>query len=132
MKVGFTCGAFDLLHVGHLHLLKEAKNQCDRLIVGIHVNPQAERENKNKPVQTVMERMIQLLSCKYVDNVVVYETEQDLLNYLLMTTIDVRFLGSDYEGYPEKIMGKDLVPTVFIPRNHTYSSTELRERIKNS
>lgn len=133
MTRGFVCGAFDLLHVGHLHLLRECKKHCDQLTVGLHIDPSKERSSKNKPIQTAMERMVQLRACKYVDSIMVYETEADLLNFLLTDNVDVRFLGSDYEGQlKDNITGADLVPITFIPRKHSYSSSELRQRIKES
>jgi len=129
MKKGFTTGAWDLLHPGHLHLLCKCKSQCDHLIVGLHVDPSIERK-KNKPIQTVYERFIQLKACKYVDEIVPYETEQDLLNIFNTWKIDVRFLGSDYEKRKEDITGFNLVPIEYIPRSHSYSTSELRKRIK--
>ena len=125
---GFIAGAFDLLHPGHLYTLAECKKHCNILVVGIHVDPSLERKDKNKPVQTVFERYIQLASCRYVDEFVPYETEQDLLNILNTLKIDVRFLGSEYE-HSDKITGKDIVPIKYIPRNHSHSSSELRKRL---
>lgn len=130
MKIGFVASSFDLLHPGHLYLLAKAKKRCDHLIVGLHVDPSVERKNKNKPLQTVYERYVQLKACKYVGRIIPYETEIDLLNILSTRKIDVRFLGSDYEDKKEMITGFELVPIEFIPREHTYSSSELRERIK--
>lgn len=128
---GFTASAFDLFHSGHVLFLEECKNNCDRLIVGLHVNPAIQREGKNRPVQTVFERYIQLAGCWYVDEIIVYETEQDLLHILQTRSIDVRFLGSDYKDRTD-ITGLDLVPITYIDRKHNWSSTELRERIKNA
>ena len=135
MRVGFTCGAFDLLHPGHLALFKQATEQCDYLIIGLQTNPQLDRTYKNVPIQTMYERFTQLMSCKYVDLVIPYDTEKDLENILAIENIQVRFLGHEYYGQP--ITGKQICETrnielVFLERNHTYSSTELRERLKNA
>lgn len=129
MTVGFIASAFDLLHPGHLHLFEECKKRCDFLIVALHIDPSIERKEKTKPIQTVYERFIQLRYTKYVDQIIPYETEQDLLNILHTWKIDVRFLGSDYQQRKD-ITGFDIVPIEYISRKHTYSSSELRERIK--
>ena len=129
MKIGFTCSAFDLLHPGHLFMLEEARMQCDYLIVGLHTNPQIDRPQKNKPVQSTFERYIQLRACKYVDEVIPYDTENDLLNLLKSIKIDVRILGKEYEG--RDFTGKQLdIPLYFNKREHNYSSTELRNRLQ--
>lgn len=135
MKVGFTCGAFDLLHPGHLALFKQATDQCDYLIVGLQTNPQLDRSFKNVPVQSMYERYTQLISCKYVDHVIPYDTEKDLENILAIENIQVRFLGQEYYGQPitgQKICEEREIELVFLERNHSYSSTELRERLKNA
>ena len=128
---GFICGAWDLLHAGHVLALKECKNHCDYLIVGLHIDPSIERKEKNKPIQSVFERMVQLQGCKYVDKIIMYETENELEKILCSLNIDKRFLGSDYIS-GKNITAKDAIEIVFINRNHNYSSTELRERIKNA
>ena len=98
MKVGFTCSTFDLFHAGHIIMLKEAKTQCDYLIVGLQTDPTIDRPTeKNKPVQSIFERYVQLQACKYVDEIVVYATEKDLLDILLSYPINVRILGEEYE-----------------------------------
>lgn len=137
MKRGFTAGAFDLLHPGQIKLLYEAKINCDELIVGLHVDPSLENTEKNIPVQTVYERFVQLAACKYVDAIIPYQTERDLVNILVNEEIDIRFLGTDYEFDPKdvdsirkKIIGKNLVPIKYLSRKHDYSSSELRERLK--
>ena len=132
MKIGFVAGAFDLLHPGHIQLLRDCKDMCEYLVVGLHVDPSTERKEKNKPVQTVYERFEQLKACKYVDQVVPYETENDLLNMLNNGVINVRFLGGDYNSRGKEITGEKIVPIEIIPRGHSYSSYELRERIKKS
>jgi glycerol-3-phosphate cytidylyltransferase len=135
MITGFTCGAFDLLHPGHLALFKQATEQCDRLIVGLHTNPKSDRPYKNAPIQTVYERYTQLIACQDVDCVIPYDTEKDLENLLATETIDIRFLGEEYVG--QKITAQQIceernIKIVFLNRKHSYSSTELRERIKNA
>ena len=135
MKVGFTCGAFDLLHAGHIVMLREAKQHCDTLIVGLQTNPQIDRPTKNKPVQTVYERYTQLVGCAYVDLVIPYETEQDLCNLLAIEPINVRFVGEEYTGLiltGQQICETRNIDIVYLPRRHYYSSTELRERIDGS
>lgn len=129
MKIGFTCSAFDLLHPGHLAMLEEAKSQCDHLIVGLHINPQIERPTKNKPVETVLERVIRLRSCKFVDEIIPYETEEDLVNILKILKPNIRILGEEYKD--KDFTGKGLVPEYFNSRTHNYSSTALRKRLCN-
>ena len=92
IKVGFTCGAFDLLHAGHVVMLKEAKQNCDHLIVGLQTDPSIDRDEKNKPIQSIYERYIQLQAIKYVDEILPYDTEQSLMDLLESTNIDVRFV----------------------------------------
>lgn len=131
--VGFTCSAFDLFHAGHVAMLAECKQHCDYLIVGLHVDPSKERQTKNKPVQSVYERYVQLNGCKYVDKIIPYETEQDLINLLAIEDIHVRFVGQEYVG--TKLTGEDIcerkqIRIHFNNRMHNYSSSELRSRIK--
>ncbi len=133
MKVGFVAGAFDLLHAGHVHLLKQCKKQCDYLIVGLHVDPSVERESKNKPIESLLERQIKLSGCKYVDNFVVYEREEDLSLIFKYFKIDVRFLGTDYkviELDKKPITDENAVPIEYIESIDIHSST-LRERAKS-
>lgn len=132
MIVGFTCGAFDLLHTGHLVMLKECKNHCDRLIVGLHSDPSIDRPKKNKPIQSIFERYGQLQSCKYVDQIVPYDTEHDLQNMMGVLDIQKRFVGSDHIKdviTGASIMAARNIKLVFTKRYHDYSTTELRERI---
>ncbi len=82
MRKGFTCGAFDLLHAGHIVMLKEAKENCDYLIVGLQTDPSIDRQEKNQPVQSVYERYMQLQAVKYVDEIIPYDTEQSLIDLL--------------------------------------------------
>lgn len=128
MIKGFTCSAFDLLHAGHIAMLQEAKEQCDYLIVGLHTNPQIDRPNKNKPVETTLERYIRLKGCKFVDEIIPYDTEQDLLNLLNILQPDVRILGEEYQD--KDFTGKDLpIKLYYNKRRHSYSSSELRKRL---
>ncbi len=133
MKIGFTCSTFDLFHAGHIIMLKEAKAQCDYLIVGLQTDPTIDRPNeKNKPVQSIFERYVQLQACKYVDEIIVYATEKDLIDILLSYPIDVRILGEEYEnrdftGRMECI--RKGIEFHFNKREHTFSTTELRQRV---
>ena len=129
MKVGFTCSCFDLLHAGHILMLKDAKEQCDKLIVGLQTDPSIDRPlTKNKPIQSLRERKIQLEAVRYVDDIFVYETESDLVDLLKLVKPDVRILGSDYKD--ESFTGDDLnIPIYYHERDHDYSSSDLRKKI---
>lgn len=134
LKVGFTASAFDLLHAGHILMLQEAKSVCDYLIVGLQTNPNLDRPNKRKPMQSIIERQIQLKAVFYVDEVIVYETEKDLLDLLKALPIDIRIVGEDYKG--KDFTGKDYclsnnIEIYYNKRSHDFSSTELIDRIKN-
>ena len=139
-KIGFTCSTFDLFHAGHVSMLKEAKNYCDHLMVGLQTDPTIDRPKKNKPVQSIVERYIQLSACKYVDEIVPYTTEKDLLDFLLTheDIIDVRFIGEEYKelDYTGKSLCKLLwndgakMEVHYNTRKHLFSSSELRERVK--
>jgi glycerol-3-phosphate cytidylyltransferase len=134
MIKGFTCGAFDLLHAGHVDMLRECKNECDYLIVGLHSDPSIDRpKKKNKPVQSMYERYVQLRGCQYVDEIIPYDTEHDLINILAMEPIDIRFVGMEYKD--TILTGLDIcekrdIETIFNTRLHTFSSSELRSRLK--
>lgn len=129
--VGFTAGAMDLLHAGHLIMLKEIKAQCDELIVALQTDPSLDRPEKHKPIETVEERMIRLKACKYVDRIVTYDRESDLVNLLKELQPDIRFLGADWKG--KHFTGDDLpIKVIFNSRNHNYSSSNLIQRIKQS
>ena len=133
MKIGFTCSTFDLFHAGHIIMLKEAKDQCDYLIVGLQTDPTIDRpKEKNKPVQSVFERFVQLQACKYVDEVVVYATEKDLIDILLSYPINVRILGEEYENRDftgrKECMNRGIL-FYFNKREHSFSTTELRQRV---
>jgi glycerol-3-phosphate cytidylyltransferase len=129
MKTGFTCSCFDLFHAGHIMMLKEAKAKCDYLIVGLQTDPTIDRPEKNKPIQSVVERFIQLESCKYVDEVVVYATEKDLIDILYTYPINIRFVGEEYKD--KDFTGKDLehIEMYYNSRKHSFSTTELRQRV---
>jgi len=130
MIKGFTCGAMDLLHAGHVLMLKECRSKCDYLIVGLHTDPTIDRKDKHKPVETVEERKIRLEGCRYVDEVILYDTEKDLYNILEKLKPSVRFLGVDWEG--KNFTGDDLpIEVIFNSRGHNYSSSNLIDRIKN-
>ena len=128
MKTGFTCSTFDLFHAGHIIMLEEAKKQCDYLIVGLQTDPTVDRPYKNKPVQSVFERYIQLKACRLVDEIVVYATEKELRDILLSYPIDVRILGEEYIN--KEFTGEDLnIECYFNKRKHSFSTTELRQRV---
>ena len=132
-KIGVTFSTFDLLHAGHIAMLAEAKNHCDYLICGLQTDPTIDRpDSKNKPIQSIVERQIQLAACRYVDEVVVYQTEQDLIDLLLILPVDVRILGVEYESqeYTGKYEGhmRGIKP-IFNGRDHSFSSSSLRKRV---
>ena len=128
--IGFTCSCFDLLHAGHILMLKDAKEQCSKLIVGLQVDPTIDRLEKNKPIQSQKERYIQLEAVKYIDDIFVYDTEASLLDLIKLVKPDVRILGSDYKG--KSFTGDDLnIPIYYHKRNHNYSSSNLRKEIIN-
>jgi glycerol-3-phosphate cytidylyltransferase len=128
--IGFTCGAFDLLHAGHIVMLEEAKSNCDYLIVGLQTDPSIDREEKNKPIQSVYERYVQLNAVRYVDKIIPYDTEQSLLDLLQSQNIDIRFVGEEYRD--SKLTGRDLVELYYTNRRHSFSSTNLRKIIKST
>ena len=129
MKKGITFGAFDLFHAGHVLMLEEAKAVCDYLIVCIQSDSSLDREEKNKPVQSVIEREIQVSGCRFVDEVIIYDTEADLLNIIGQVDWDVRIIGEEYKD--KDFTGRDqtLERCHFNKRPHTFSSSELRERV---
>lgn len=127
-KIGWVCSTFDLLHPGHILLLEDCKNVCDFLIVGLQEDPTTDRPEKNKPIQSLKERMIQLKAVKYVDKIITYKTEKDLKKLLKKIKPNIRILGSDYKG--KHYTGDDLnIEVYYHNRKHKYSSTELRNRI---
>ena len=134
MKIGFTCSTFDLLHAGHIQMLREAKEQCDYLIVGLQFDPSMDRPEKNKQIQTVVERYTQLNAVKYVDEIIPYQTESDLEDILSMYDINVRVLGEEYKE--KDFTGKDIckkrgIQLYFNKREHRFSSSDLRKRVSD-
>ena len=131
MKKGITFGAFDLFHAGHILMLKEAKTVCDHLIVAIQTDPSLDRKTKNSPVQSMEEREIQVSACRYVDEVLIYDRESDLIEMLDTLDWDVRILGDEYKD--KEFTGRDkyLEKCYFNERPHSFSSSELRERVAN-
>ena len=132
--IGFTASAFDLLHSGHISMLREAKTKCDYLICGLQVDPSIDRPEKNKPVQTVVERYTQLAAVRYVDEIIPYVSEKDLTDILESYKIDIRILGEEYKD--RDFTGRDLCDRLgillhFNRRNHRFSSSEMRQRISN-
>ena len=127
--IGFTCSCFDLLHAGHILMLQDAKSRCDKLIVGLQTDPTIDRpDTKNKPIQSLEERQIQLEAVKYISEVFTYDTEEDLYKKLLDINPDVRILGSDYIG--KSFTGDDLdIEIYYHERKHNYSTTNLRGKI---
>jgi glycerol-3-phosphate cytidylyltransferase len=128
--VGITAGAFDLFHAGHVLMLKDASNQCDHLIVALQTDPSIDRKEKNKPVQSMYERFVQVDACKYVDEIIPYETEDDLYALIMNNNIDLRIIGNEYrnEDFTAREVGLEIY---YNARNHQWSTTELRERILN-
>jgi glycerol-3-phosphate cytidylyltransferase len=130
MKIGFTCSTFDLFHAGHIMMLKEAKSQCEYLIVGLQTDPTIDRpDTKNKPIQTLFERFVQLQSCRYVDEIVPYSTEKELIDILLSYPIDVRIIGEEYKD--AHFTGREFdIEMYYNRRKHSFSTTSLRQRVK--
>ena len=132
MKVGITFSAFDLLHAGHIAMLRESKEQCDYLVAGLQLDPTIDRPEKNKPVQTIVERYTQLKAVKYVDEIIPYTTEKDVEDILEMYNINVRILGEEYKD--KDFTGRDIckkldIELYFNKREHRFSTTDLRKRI---
>lgn len=131
-RVGIVASCFDLFHAGHILMLTEAKIDCDRLVVALQSDPTLDRPEKNKPIQGLSERYIQLAACKYVDEIIPYDTEADLLNLLKSYDWDVRFLGEDYRDCYD-FTGADLdIPIHYCSRKHDYSSSNLRAKIEQA
>ena len=135
-KIGFTCSTFDLLHAGHITMLEEARRQCEFLIVGLQNDPTLDRPGvKNPPVQSLVERQIQLSAVKYVDEIIIYNTEEDLCDLLLTLPIDIRILGVEYKesDFTGRQICKDRgIKCFFNKRDHSFSSSSLRNRVKNA
>jgi glycerol-3-phosphate cytidylyltransferase len=136
LKIGIVFSSFDLLHAGHIAMLSEAKNHCDYLIAALQTDPTIDRpDTKNPPVQSIVERQIQLAATRYVDEIVVYQTEKDLEDLLLILPVDVRILGVEYSD--KEFTGKDIcksrgIELVFNGRDHSFSSSSLRKRVAES
>ena len=132
-KIGITFSTFDMLHAGHIAMLSEAKNHCDYLICGLQTDPTIDRpDTKNKPVQSIVERQIQLSACRFVDEIVVYQTELDLRDLILILPIDVRILGVEYKDkeFTGRQEGSDRgILHIFNSRDHSFSSSSLRKRV---
>ena len=131
-RVGITFSTFDLLHAGHIAMLRDAKEQCDYLICGLQTDPTIDRKEKNSPIQTVVERQVQLGAVKYVDEIIVYQTEKDLEDILEMFHIDIRILGEEYRD--RDFTGKDIckkrgIQLYFNKRDHRFSSSSLRKQV---
>lgn len=131
--VGFTCSTFDLLHAGHILMLAEAKSICDYLIVALQIDPSIDRpESKNKPVQSIVERYVQLSAVKFVDEIIVYQTEKDLEDMLMFLPITIRIIGEEYKDkdFTGKQICEDRAIKIFYnQRRHSFSTTELRKRV---
>jgi glycerol-3-phosphate cytidylyltransferase len=136
LKIGITFSTFDLLHAGHIAMLSEAKNHCDYLIAGLQTDPTIDRpDTKNKPIQSIVERQIQLSATRFVDEIVVYSTEQDLIDLLLILPLDVRILGVEYVD--KDFSGRNEcydrnIELVFNGRDHSFSSSSLRKRVADA
>jgi len=134
MRIGFTCSTFDLLHAGHVQMLRDAKQHCDYLLVGLQIDPSLDRPEKNKPVQSIVERYTQLKGIKYVDEIIPYGTEEDLLDLMELYTIDVRILGEEYRD--KDFTGRDIcrkrdIDIIFNNRDHRFSTSDLRMRVRD-
>ena len=132
MKTGITFSTFDLLHAGHVKMLEEAKSKCDYLIVGLQLDPSIDRPNKNKPTQSIIERYVQLRGCKYVDEIIPYITEEDLVDVLSSFKIDLRVIGEEYKN--KEFTGKEYckkkgIEVYYNKREHRFSSTALRKKV---
>ena len=132
-RVGITCSTFDLLHAGHIVMLEEAKRHCDYLVAALQVDPTQDRDSKNKPIQTVVERQIQLAAVRFVDEIVVYNTEKELDDIFLTLPINVRIIGEEYKDKDftaKKICYKRKIEIIYNKRDHSFSSTDLKKRTK--
>ena len=131
--IGFTCSTFDLLHAGHILMLAEAKSICDYLIVGLQMDPSLDRpDTKNRPVQSIVERYVQLSAVKFVDEIIVYQTEKDLEDLLMFLPITIRVIGEEYRD--KAFTGKEIceqrgIKIFYNERKHSFSTTELRKRV---
>ena len=135
MNTGITFSSFDLFHSGHVAMLKEARQNCDYLIVGLQTDPTLDRPEKNQPIQSVFERYVQLEGCKYIDEIIPYATEQDLVDILLTYNINARFVGEEYKT--KEFTGKQIcvdkgIKIHYNSRQHSFSTSGLRKRISEA
>ena len=135
MKVGITFSTFDLFHAGHVKMLEEAKSKCDYLIVGLQLDPSIDRSKKNKPTQSIIERYVQLRGCKYIDEIIPYVSENDLIDVLSSFKIDLRIIGEEYKD--KVFTGKDYcikkgIEIYYNKREHRFSSSSLRKQVAQS
>ena len=135
MKTGITFSTFDLFHAGHVKMLEEAKSKCDYLIVGLQLDPSIDRPEKNKPVQSIIERYVQLRACKYIDEIIPYITENDLIDVLSSFKIDLRIIGAEYKE--KEFTGKEYckkkgIEIYYNKREHRFSSSALRKQVAAS
>ena len=128
-RIGFTCSTFDLLHAGHISMLAESKSRCDFLVVGLLCDPTHDRPKKHKPIQSMFERWVQLSGISYIDMIIAFSSEQDIIDMVLLIKPDIRIVGEEYKD--KEHTGKGLCPIFYNSRKHSFSSTELRERVKN-
>jgi glycerol-3-phosphate cytidylyltransferase len=132
--IGITCSTFDLLHAGHIIMLDECKKYCDYLVCALQVDPTIDRKEKNKPAQTLVERYIQLDAVQYVDKIIPYNTEEELITIFSSLDLDVRIIGEEYKD--KQFTGKDVclkrgIKIIYNKRDHDFSTTNLRQRIYN-
>lgn len=131
LRVGFTCSTFDLFHAGHIVMLQEARTLCDYLVVGLLIDPTIDRaDSKNKPVQSAFERYVQVSSCRYVDEIIPFTTEQEIIDIILTIQPDIRIVGEEYKGTNHTGVG--LCPIHYNKRKHSFSTTDLRKRVISS
>ena len=128
-RIGFPCSTFDLLHAGHISMLAESKSRCDFLVVGLLCDPTHDRPKKHKPIQSMFERWVQLSGISYIDMIIPFSSEQDIIDMVLLIKPDIRIVGEEYKD--KEHTGKGLCPIFYNSRKHSFSSTELRERVKN-
>ena len=128
-RIGFTCSTYDLLHAGHISMLAESKSRCDFLVVGLLCDPTHDRPKKHKPIQSMFERWVQLSGISYIDMIIPFSSEQDIIDMVLLIKPDIRIVGEEYKD--KEHTGKGLCPIFYNSRKHSFSSTELRERVKN-
>ena len=135
MKIGITFSTFDLFHAGHVKMLEEAKTECNYLIVGLQLDPSIDRPKKNKPTQSIIERYVQLKGCKFIDEIIPYVSEEDLIDILSSFKIDIRIIGEEYKEKDftgKEYCNKKGIKIYYNKREHRFSSSTLREQVKKS